>query len=138
MGFSVSASFGIVAIAVIASIGILFGTVSLALSSYTDAVEYERESIEELKNSEVEVTDTQPDEITIRNTGGSSLHLSEFTVLFDDEIVEQTSSVAVIEGDEERRLLNPSEEMTISVEEGVEFVKIVTESNLSLVIEVDS
>jgi len=146
MGFSVSASTAIVFAGMFLAVGILYPAVSNGFEQVQDA-EVERDSAQlDLRNTQIEIDSdqTNSDQITVNNTGTTSLKISEVDLIVDGEYQSRDSD----NGDGDFEITNegapngdtdlwlPGEQIRLHSFTAEERIKVVTEHGISVSTEV--
>jgi len=131
MGFSVSASTAIVFAGMFLAVGILYPAVSNGFEQVQDA-QVERDSAQlDMRNTAIEITDTSDDQLTVKNTGTTSLTLSEVDLIVDGDYQERNEDFDIVNDDSSsNELWLPGEEITISGFSG-DHAKVVTDHGIS-------
>lgn len=149
MGFSVSASTAVILVAAFASVGILYTSAYNGFEDVSDATTTQQELGLEAQNSDITLRNvthntsgtTDYVNVTVENTGSTTLHVSETSILLNGSIRTtdvsysvSTSDGTIPAGDGGTDLWHPSENLTISVHQdvGTPFrVKIVTDHGVA-------
>ena len=138
MGFSVSGSAAIIFIAAFVSFGLLY---SAAYNSYEriDAAEDDRvERILDRQNTELQIVDVETNDsnfvnVTVDNTGATTLHVTDTDILMNGTYQEPTETT--VDGRTDAELWHPGETLRLNVSypsDGTVRVKVVSETGVAV------
>ena len=138
MGFSVSASTAIIFAGLFLATGILYPAMDNGMERVQDA-EGDRDQAQlDLRNTAIEIQSATTSEITVTNTGSTSLTVSEVDFLIEGEYQERGSFETEVDGNTVTDLWLPGEDLTIRdfTASGDDQIKVVTEHGISDTMEV--
>lgn len=137
MGFSVSGSAAIIFLAAFVCFGILYTTAYNSFERFDAAQDERAEQLLEQRNTEVEIVDVDTTNsnylnVTVNNTGSTTLHVNETDILFNGtyQVPEQTS----VDGQADATLWHSGEtlRMNVSYSTGTPVrVKLITETGIA-------
>jgi flagellar protein FlaF len=136
MGFSVSGATALLLVAFLLSFGAFYTASTGAFSQVQDAQTDQTDRTVETINTEIGIDSATYNEsgdqnlnITVNNTGASTLQLNDTSLLVDGNYVSDWQDAASIDGDSSSYLWLPQETLNISVSRSPDpqRVKIVTE-----------
>jgi flagellar protein FlaF len=136
MGFSVSGATALLLVAFLLSFGAFYTASTGAFSQVQDAQTDQTDRTVETINTEIGIDSATYNEsgdqnlnITVNNTGASTLQLNDTSLLVDGNYVSDWQDAASIDGDSSSYLWLPQETLNISVSRSPtpQRVKIVTE-----------
>lgn len=136
MGFSVSGATALLLVAFLLSFGAFYTASTGAFSQVQDAQTDQTDRTVETINTEIGIDSAKYNEsgdqnlnITVNNTGASTLQLNDTSLLVDGNYVSDWQDAASIDGDSSSYLWLPQETLNISVSRSPDpqRVKIVTE-----------
>jgi len=132
MGFSVSVSTAIIFAGLFLAAGILYPAMDNGMERVLDAEDDRDQAQLDLRNTAINITDAENGEITVKNTGTTSLKISEVDVIVDGEYQDRAEP-------ENSDLWLPGEEITIGDGTGNDInvvsgsrVKVITEHGISV------
>lgn len=138
MGFEVSASYAIIALAVFVSLGMMYGAVSNSAEEVTDALDDEQSQFGEMARTDLTINSTGYDyrgntlTVTIKNTGETKLPLSDTDLLVDGTYISEENKTSTILPASSTELLAPGETLELSVDfQTPSRVKVVTEHGVA-------
>ncbi|MFB6131976.1 MAG: hypothetical protein ABEJ44_01045 [Halanaeroarchaeum sp.] len=149
MGFSVSASTAVILVAAFASFGLLYTSAYNGFENVSEATTIKHELALETQNSDITIRNVSHNtsgttdyvNVTVENTGSTTLHVSDTSVLLNgtlrmSSITYSISSTdgTVRAGENGTDLWLPAENLTISVHQNVDEpfrVKIVTDNGIA-------
>jgi len=132
MGFSVSASTAIIFAGMFLAVGILYPAVSNGFEQVQDA-QVERDQAQlDLRNTAINITDASDGEITVKNTGTTSLKVSEVDLIVDGEYEGREFD----NGRDDSDLWLPGETITANGFSNANRIKVVTDHGISASTEV--
>jgi flagellar protein FlaF len=139
MGFSVSTSYALIGLAVLAAFGTGYTVVSTSADRVTDATEDHLDRVEQVGATDISVTDVEYDfvdgvlTVNITNTGSTQLSVGETDVLLDGEYVPEESRTTTVSGNTTTDLWGPEQTLVIGVgAASSERAKVVTENGIEV------
>jgi len=135
MGFSVSGAAALIFLAFLISFGTFYGAASNAVDDVQDAQEDRTDRTVETINTEIEIVAAEYNEteatlnVTVDNTGASTLDLNATDLFVDGEFVDGWEADATLDGSAGSTLWIPQERLNVTLDrtETPERVKLVTE-----------
>ena len=112
MGFSVSASTAIIFAGLFLATGILYPAMDNGMERINDAQVDRDQAQLDLRNTDISITEAEADSITVRNTGSTSLTVSEVDLLVDGNYQPRDSYSATADGSD--NLWLPGETLTLN------------------------
>lgn len=136
MGFGVSGSYAIIALAVFVSLGMFVGAVSNSAEEVTGAMEDDRSQTDDMVRTDFTITDVDYSgntlRVDIKNTGETELSVSDTDLLVDGKYVLETSRTSTVSGSS-TDLWAPEETLTLSVDIlALNRVKVVTNHGIAV------
>ena len=133
MGFSVSASTAIIFAGLFLAAGILYPAMDNGMERVLDAQNDRDQAQLDLRNTDISITEAESDSITVRNTGSTSLTVSEVDLLVDGDYQERGSYTTTVDGSD--NLWLPGETLTLEnfdTDDAEDQIKVVTEHGISV------
>lgn len=137
MGFGVSASYAIVVLALLISLGAMYGTVSNTGERTADAIADQQRQFDEMLRTNVTITsaDYRGNTLTldVENTGQTQLSVSDTDLLVDGEYIVEANRSSTVSGDGSTDVWSQGETLELSVDLPTpDRVKIVTEYGVAV------
>ena len=136
MGFSVSASTAIIFAGLFLATGILYPAMDNGMERINDAQVDRDQAQLDLRNTEINITEATTTSITVKNTGTTSLTVSEVDLIVDGEYQERSVDFTAQINGENTDLWLPGEALEISDFTADGRIKVVTEHGISVSTEV--
>ena len=131
MGFSVSASTAIIFAGLFLATGILYPAMDNGMERVNDAQVDRDQAQLDLRNTAINITDTDTNSITVKNTGTTSLDVTEVDLIVDGEYEPRDEFVISNDDSPGSDLWLPGETITINNFSG-DRAKVVTEHGISV------
>jgi len=132
MGFSVSASTAIIFAGLFLATGILYPAMDNGMERVNDAQVDRDQAQLDLRNTQINITDTGTNSITVKNTGTTSLDVTEVDLIVNGNYQEREVDFEITNDDSQGSdLWLPGGEITIHDFSGTR-AKVVTEHGISV------